>query len=163
MWLRLTCAALVLAATACDDRPAAGKGSARVLVIHGEDPEMAAAMARARDTLPQFISALRLPTPAQTDFAIKVGFGDGQDTEYMWLAPVSYDGTHFKGKLDGDPVQVRDLKSGDAVTVEPARVADWMYIEDGRMVGGYTTRLLRDRMTPEQRRQYDESRAFKIE
>ena len=164
MWLRVAAALLLLtAAVACDDRSAKGKGAGGVMMVKDDDPEMGAAMAKARETLPQFISALQLPSPAQSDFTIKVGFTDGGDTEYMWVTPVTYDGTKFNGKLDNQPVQVRNVKHGDPVSVEPARVADWMYVEDGKLVGGYTLRILRDRMTPEQRRKYDESRTFKIE
>jgi uncharacterized protein YegJ (DUF2314 family) len=76
---------------------------------------------------------------------------------------VTYDGTKFNGKLDNEPVQVRNVKHGDAVSVEPAHVADWMYVDDGKLVGGHTLRVLRSRMTPEQRSRYDESRPFKIE
>ena len=164
MWLRLVAAvSLLTAAAACDDRSATGKGSGGVMMVKDDDPQMTAAIAKARETIPQFISALQLPSPSQTDFTIKVGFAEDGDTEYMWVTPVTYDGTRFNGKLDNEPVQVRNVKLGDAVSVEPARVADWMYVDSGKLVGGYTLRVLRDRMTPEQRRRYDESRPFKIE
>jgi uncharacterized protein YegJ (DUF2314 family) len=164
MWPRLACAALLLfGAPACDDPSTTAKRSGSVVAVKNDDPEMTAAMARAQETLPQFISSLRLPSPSQSDFTIKVGFTDGGDTEYMWVTPVTYDGTRFNGKLDNEPVQVRNVKLGDAVSVEPARVADWMYVDNGKLVGGYTLRVLRDRMTPAQRRSYDESRPFKIE
>lgn len=165
MWLRLVAVAgLVFTAVACEDRSAKGKAPGGVMAVKNDDPEMAAAMAKAQETLPQFISALRLPSPSQTDFMIKVGFtDDGGGPEYMSVKPVTYDGTRFHGKLDNEPVLVGSVKLGDDISVEPSRVVDWMYIEDGRMVGGYTLRVLRDRMTPEQRRRYDEGRTFKIE
>lgn len=163
MWLRLVAVLLVSGTLACDDRSTVAKRTGGVMAVKNDDPEMTAAMSRAQETLPQFISALRLPSPSQSDFTIKVGFTDAGDTEYMWVTPVTYDGTKFNGKLDNDPVQVRNVKLGDAVSVEPNRVADWMYVDDGKLVGGYTLRVLRDRMTPAQRRRYDESRPFKIE
>ena len=164
MRLRLLCAALVLAgAVACEDRAAGGKRPRNVVAVEEGDPEMNAAVAKAQETLPQFISALQLPAPNQSDFTIKIGFKDGEDTEYMWLSPVTYDGAQFKGKLDNDPVSVRNVKIGDEITVGPDRVVDWMYVQDGKLVGGYTLRVLRDRMSPQQRRQYDQSRSFKIE
>ena len=165
MWLRLIAVVLlVVGALACEDRSAKGKAPAGVMTVKNDDPEMAAAVAKAQETLPRFISALRLPSPSQTDFMITVGFTDsGAGPEYMSVTPVTYDGTRFHGKLHNEPVMVRSVKLGDDVSVEPSRVVDWMYIEDGRMVGGYMQRVLRDRMTPEQRRRYDESRTFKIE
>jgi uncharacterized protein YegJ (DUF2314 family) len=165
MWFRLAVVALLAAgALACEDRSAKAKGAGGVVTVKNDDPQMAAAMAKAQETLPQFISALQLPSPSQTDFMIKVGFTDeAGGPEYMSVTPVTYDGTRFNGKLHNEPVLVRSIKLGDAVSVEPSRVVDWMYIDDGKMVGGYTLRVLRDRMTPEQRRRFDESQAFKIE
>ena len=164
MWHRLgaTLLPLLLAcATACEDRSSGT--SATVVTVRNNDADMAAAMDRARQTLPQFIAAVQLPRPSQTDFTIKVGFTDRQDTEYMWVAPVTYDGKKFHGTLNNEPVQVRNVKLGDKVSIDPSRVADWRYVEAGKLVGGYTLRLLRDRMTPEQRARYDASRTFKIE
>jgi uncharacterized protein YegJ (DUF2314 family) len=33
------------------------------------------------------------------------------------------------------------------VSVEPARVSDWKYHEDGRIIGAYTLRVARSRMS----------------
>jgi len=124
---------------------------------------MAAAMAKARATLPEFIAAVRAPTHAQSAFTIKAPFHDGGRTEYMSVTPVSFDGKTFHGTLDDQPVSLSNVKIGDQVTVDPARVADWSYVDGGTLVGGYTLRALRSRLPPEQRREYDRSRTFTID
>ena len=48
------------------------------------------------------------------------------------------------------------------VSFDPDDITDWMYIEDGRLIGGYTTRLLRERMSPEERKQLDASAPYKF-
>jgi len=41
-----------------------------------DDPRMNAAMAKARDTVNTFISALKSPKAGQSDFAVKMAFTD---------------------------------------------------------------------------------------
>jgi uncharacterized protein YegJ (DUF2314 family) len=48
------------------------------------------------------------------------------------------------------------------VDFEPSYISDWMYIEDGYLVGGYTTRVIRDRMTPKERTAYDAQAPYKF-
>ena len=156
---------LLCVTSGCDDAaPATGSApSAGVATVEEADPEMAAAMAKARATLPEFIAAVRAPTPAQSAFTIKAPFHDGDRTEYMSVTPVSFDGKTFHGTLDDRPVSLHNVKIGDKVTIEPPRVADWSYVDGGKLVGGYTLRVLRARLSPEQRREYDRTRAFMID
>jgi uncharacterized protein YegJ (DUF2314 family) len=152
----------------CDDKPSRTAGTRpahapEVVAVEGEDEGIAAAVETARASLPEFVAVLRAPKPGQAAFTIKVEFRDGDRTEYMNLTPVTFDGKLFHGTLDNDPVAVRNVKRGDAAAVGPERVADWSYVEDGRLIGGYTLRVLRDRMSPEQRRQFDQGRGFRME
>lgn len=48
------------------------------------------------------------------------------------------------------------------VEFEPLYISDWMYIEDGYLVGGYTTRVIRDRMTEEERKKHDAQAPYKF-
>jgi uncharacterized protein YegJ (DUF2314 family) len=159
---------LLVAPPGCDDKTSrtAGTPAARapeVVAVEGGDAKINAAVETARASLPRFVAAVRAPKPTQSAFAVKVEFRDGDRTEYMDVAPVTFDGTRFHGTLDNDPVAVRNVKRGDAVTVGPERVADWSYVEDGKLIGGYTLRVLREQMSPEQRRQFDQSRPFRFE
>ena len=161
-------ALLLLALPAsCDDAPTGGGAPAtrgtNTVTVADDDATMNAAVAKARETLPQFLVALRSPTPAQRDFAVKAGFTDGDATEYMTVTAVRPDGPGFRGTLNNDPTAVRDVKRGDEVTVGVERVVDWSYVENGNLVGGHTLRVLRDRMTPEQRKEFDAASPFRME
>jgi uncharacterized protein YegJ (DUF2314 family) len=156
---------LLTALSGCDDRDAGGASSppAQVMTVEEADPEMTAAMAKARETLPEFLAALRAPTPAQSAFTIKAPFRDGERIEYMSVTPVTFDGKTFHGTLHDQPVSLHNIKLGAKVTVEPGRVADWSYVEEGKLAGGYTLRVLRGRMSTEQRREFDRTRAFTLD
>jgi uncharacterized protein YegJ (DUF2314 family) len=49
----------------------------------------------------------------------------------------------------------------DVVVAE--RISDWMYVHEGRLVGGYTIRVMRDRLSPAERLRFDQGLPFKIE
>jgi uncharacterized protein YegJ (DUF2314 family) len=152
---------------ACDDAPTGRGGpatrAANTVAVADDDAAMNAAVAKARETLPQFVAALKSPTPAQRDFAIKAGFAEGDAVEYMSVTAVRPEGAGFRGTLNNDPTALRNVKRGDEVTVGPDRVVDWSYVEDGKLVGGHTLRVLRERMTPEQRKEFDAASPFRIE
>src|SRR5687768_2052752 len=119
---------------ACDDAPTGGGGpatqAANTVAVADDDAAMNAAVVRARETLPQFLAALKSPTPAQRDFAIKAGFTDGDATEYMTVTSVRPDGPGFRGTLNNDPTALRNVKRGDEVSVGPDRVVDWSYVDN---------------------------------
>jgi uncharacterized protein YegJ (DUF2314 family) len=125
---------------------------------------MAAAIDQARATVDTFIAALKSPKPGQSHFSIKMAFSDGSDNnEYMWLNPVSYDGKKFTGTVDNEPQTVKTVKLGQVVTVAPAEISDWMFLENGKLVGGQTMRVLRDTLTPSERADFDKNAPFIIE
>jgi uncharacterized protein YegJ (DUF2314 family) len=67
------------------------------------------------------------------------------------------------GILNNKPVDVKTVKLGEKVEVTPDKISDWKYIENGRLVGGFTTRVIRDGMMPKEREQLDHDLPFKIE
>jgi uncharacterized protein YegJ (DUF2314 family) len=58
----------------------------------------------------------------------------------MWLTPVSFDGTTFHGTVNNEPEKVKTVRMGQKVTVAPSEISDWMYVENRKLVGGYTLR-----------------------
>jgi uncharacterized protein YegJ (DUF2314 family) len=132
-------------------------------IVAEDDPNMAAAIDKAKSTVDTFIAALKSPKEGQSEFSIKKEFTDGEHREHMWLTPVTYDGQNFHGTVNNIPELVTSVKLGDAVTVAPAEISDWMYIDNGKLVGGQTLRALRDAATPAERAEFDKSVPFTIE
>jgi uncharacterized protein YegJ (DUF2314 family) len=151
----------VLAAIAgCDN---GGGPRDRVIDVAQDDQKMNAAMEMARSTVGTFTTALASPKPGQRSFTVKVAFSDGKNTEHMWLSPVRFDGSKFHGTINNDPERVSHVKNGDDAQVEPSKISDWMFVEDGKLVGGYTLRVLRDGMSGAERAEFDKSVDFIVE
>jgi len=138
-------------------------GQLPVISVEDDDAAMNAAMQKARSTIDTFITALRNPKPSQTFFSLKTPFSDGDKCEHMWLIGVTYDGQKFHGVVNNVPDEVRTVRLGQKVTIAPSEVSDWMIIQDGKLVGGYTVRVLRDREPPGKREEFDRHVGFTID
>lgn len=122
-----------------------------VIDIPEGDEAMAAAVEKARATIDEFIAALKEPTETQDSFAVKLEVTDGDTSEFMWLTSVTYrDGT-FTGTLNNEPRDLTTVSLGDELSVSKADIADWMYLDDGRIAGGYSIRVVMQAAPPEQR------------
>ena len=138
-------------------------GEPDVHMVSGEDPEMNTAMEQARASVTTFITSLQNPGQNQTHFSVKAKIVDGEHTEHIWLYDVSYDGNQFLGKIGNNPLNVKNVSLGDEIALVPSDISDWMIVEDDKLVGGYTLRVLRNRLSGEERNKFDESLPFKID
>ena len=132
--------------------------------VSGEDAEMNAAIQRAQDTLPLFIKALQSPKPTQTSFLIKAKFpyGGSNAAEHLWIRDITYNGKQFEGFLANEPLYVQNMHLGDRIIVKMTDVSDWMIIEDGKLLGGFTIYVLRNRMSESERKQFDSQMEYTI-
>lgn len=122
-----------------------------VIDIPEGDKAMAAAIEKARATVDKFIAALKTPSETQDSFAVKLEVTDGETSEFMWLNAVAYrDGT-FTGTLNNEPRDLTTVSLGDELSVPKTDIADWMYLDEGRIAGGYSIRVLMEAAPPEQR------------
>jgi uncharacterized protein YegJ (DUF2314 family) len=55
------------------------------------------------------------------------------------------------------------VEAGEEVRVDPEKISDWMYVDNGVLRGGFTLRVLRSRMSPQEREQFDSEIGFGIE
>jgi uncharacterized protein YegJ (DUF2314 family) len=142
-----------------------GKSDAqdRTVPVSADDPQMNAAIRDARRTVAKFIAALKSPKSSQAGFSVKMRIDDGDAVEHFWLSQVSFEGTVFRGVIDNDPDTVTNVRLGDPERVKPSEISDWMYVDHGVLVGGYTIRALRARLPAAERAEFDRSLPFKIE
>jgi uncharacterized protein YegJ (DUF2314 family) len=129
-----------------------------------DNQEMNAAIQKAQDTLPLFIQALQSPTATQSGFAIKVRvpYGNDGSAEHMWVSDLSYSENFFRGVLENKPVYVQNIKLGDSVSVDIKDVSDWMIIDNNRLLGGFTILVMRNRMSDDERKQFDASFGYDV-
>ncbi len=127
------------------------------------DVEMEAAFQQARDTLDSFIEKIGTSHPDRTLVAVKVRFvlPDGS-TQDLWVDRISYQNGSFRGTM-GDDIPTLKLSIDDKITIKRNNIVDWMIVEDGKLIGGYTIRLAFQRMTPEQKERFLETVNYSIE
>ena len=133
--------AFTLLLTCCSD-PSSGP----VTEVEFDDKEMAAAIDDARASLAAFIERLKNPRPTDESFSVKKKISDGKAVEHLWITDVSYSDGKFTGILNEEPQSVRNVVFGQEVTVEETEILDWMYLDDGKLIGNYTLRVFLERM-----------------
>ncbi len=130
--------------------------------VDENDQQMDHATVRARKHVDRFIAALQHPAANQRDFQVKKLFIKDGKAEHIWLADVKFTGNRFTGIVDNRPQFITDLKLGARVSVNPDEVIDWSYVEDGRLVGGYTIRVLYSELTPAEKADFEKRADFHI-
>jgi len=120
------------------------------VMVKNDDAEMKAAMAKARETAPEFWRKFDAPANGEADFAVKVPIKDGNETEYFWLTQLTKVGDKVSGTVDNAPSIVKTVTQGQRLEVTRAEIADWLYIKEGKMHGNYTLRPLFKSMDPAQ-------------
>ena len=130
--------------------------------IPDEDIEMARAVRKARRTVGKFIAAVQNPTAGQRDFEVKKPFVQGAEVEHIWLSNVTFHGNRFHGYVDNHPRKIKGLKLGDRVSVNPDEISDWAFVDHGRLVGGYSIRVLYKNLSPERQKELEQEANFHI-
>jgi uncharacterized protein YegJ (DUF2314 family) len=121
------------------------------------------AVIAARKTVGKFITALKHPAPGQQDFEVKKPFVQGNQVEHIWLSDVRFVGNRFQGRVDNQPRKIQGVKLGQLVSVNPNEISDWLYVDNGKLVGGYTVRVHYNELSSEQKQEFDREADFKIE
>ncbi len=128
-----------------------------------EDKAMNYAMETSRKTFGLFETAFKNNFCDTGTASIKLKFNVANGGfEYIWATDLTYENGNYYGIVDA-PQLTTEVKDGEKIKINENMIADWMYAEDGILVGGLTLRLIRDRMSPEDREQLDAEFPFLIE
>lgn len=163
-------AAPLRALEAAQNQPAVGDAAADPagdvpahVRVHDGDKAMHQAVHQAQRTRGKFMAALTAPQPGQTGFAVKKRCIEGNKCEHIWLTDLQFDGRVLRGKIDNRPIEMKSLRVGQKVTVRPEEISDWMYVENGKLVGGYTVRAFYRKLPAAQKRQFAQNVGFRVE
>lgn len=137
---------VAILAIGCNQQPVAPVVDDPVVDVAEDDVEIRAAEQEARDRLGDFLEALASGSPDQSSFSIKAPFTDGEQTEFMWISDVTYENDRFTGKLNNEPQTVRGFSLWDKLSVARDEVVDWLYVENGEMKGGFSAKILAQRL-----------------
>jgi len=127
------------------------------------DSEMESAFQEARDTLSFFIEKIGTPHPNRTYVAVKVRFSPPDDpAQDIWVDNVTYADETFRGNM-GDDIPSLKLSFGEEILIPVEDIVDWMIVEDGKLIGGYTIRLAYERMSPGEKERFLEAIDYSID
>jgi uncharacterized protein YegJ (DUF2314 family) len=110
--------------------------------VRDDDPEMVAAIAKARATLPKFWTVFNKRKHKEDSFALKVEISDSHGTELFWAIDIERRGENISGTIDNKPDTVQSVKSGDRIKIADNQISDWVYMRDEKMFGNFTIRPL---------------------
>ena len=135
-------------------------------LMHGntDDPDIRAAMEKARATVGEFLAALQKPAPNQKQFMVRKAFPtlEAGKQQILWINSVIYDGTLLHGVADDKTAVVgAGIPLDGKVAFPPAEIADWMFNEGGKAVGGFMLRALKHKMTEDEWAKIAERITFK--
>ena len=132
------------AAAGLSPKPAAAQSTTQkaerdeLAFVAETDPVMAAAMAKAHNALPDFLTLSAAPKPGTEGFAAKVAIREGDNAEYFWITPFSSSDGEFSGAINNMPRAVHGVKLGRTIAFHQSDIVDWMYMDNNAMKGNYT-------------------------
>ncbi|MBC8144178.1 MAG: DUF2314 domain-containing protein [bacterium] len=141
---------LIVTFVACGSKPENADTNAPVVFAEKNDGEMNAAIQQARAGLDGFESTLNAPKPNQTKFGVKVGIPHSAGSEHVWLGSPIFEADSLVGVVEEVPMYAKTIKVGELIRVHRHGISDWMYLEDGKLRGGFTMRVAIDRLPPDQ-------------
>ncbi|RWI97691.1 DUF2314 domain-containing protein [Mesorhizobium sp.] len=125
------------------------QGDDKTVMVAPDDAEMAAAIAKARSSLDDFLALSDAPPPGTGRFKLKVMVVDGHATEHFWL-PFKRTATGFVRILANEPKLVRNVVFGQNIEFSKDDISDWGYTRDGHQVGSFTVCVMFKKMSKEE-------------
>ena len=134
------------------------KGNPDVYDMPNENERMNWAMEKSRLTLHYFKECVKTPKDGQQYFSIKARIEDNEKTEHIWLMEPDFDNEgNIYGIVGNEPIDVKNVTIDEKIGISFDYVSDWMIIENGRLIGGYTIRAIRDVLTGSELENFDKN------
>lgn len=118
--------------------------------VEDSDPEMAAAIAKAQATLPQFWQAFDQRARGESNFALVVRVTDKGRIEHFHTTEFESRDGKTMVTIGHAPKIVASVNLGDRMEIPAADITDWSYMRDGKYVGMRTMPPRFKHMPPEQ-------------
>ncbi len=131
--------------------------------VLSEEEKIFLAIEKAKSTLHYFVKVISNPTNIHANFSIKAKIKDNFNEENLWINNVRYNNFVFEGILGNYPKSIKNVKYGDNLKISIDDVIDWMFVENKRLIGGYSIRVARSMMDEQDRQKFDKSLFFFID
>lgn len=138
-------------------------GNPDVYQVKEDDVQLTQAIEKAKLTFKYFKDSLESPKPHQTYFSIKTKLTDGNHVEHIWLDAAEISDKVVYGIVNNVPTNLKNIELGKKIGVSEDEISDWLIIENNRLIGGYTIRTIRDKMSRAQRELFESTINFKID
>lgn len=135
----------------------------QIIEVDGTDEEMNAAIEMANQTLDEFDEALLSNDPDLSYFAIKTRFETQKGVEHIWVSSIEIKDDKYVGIVANLPESIENINIGDKIEIERDNISDWMFAENNKLRGGFTIKLLRNRMSASERKQFDNDNTIIVE
>jgi len=127
------------------------------------DQKMNDAIKTAQSTLDQFDKALWNKDYDSGTVALKIKFPTKTGFEHIWATEIILDSDNYYGVIDNLPDNAKDIKLGEKIKIHNEDISDWMFGRNGKLVGGFTIRVIRDRLTGQEKKDFDKDFKLKID
>lgn len=135
-----------------------------VVRFEKDDLEMNDAIVKSRESFDQFDKAFQSNAAGLNSFALKMQFSDAiGGSEHLWIVDLVKNDDGYYGNVGNEPESTTEVVYGQHIKIEEPRISDWMYLENNVLRGGNTLRVIRNRMLPEEQKQFDDQTGFIIE
>jgi uncharacterized protein YegJ (DUF2314 family) len=131
--------------------------------VETDDAKMNAAIARAKETIGEFVTAFHAKKPGTTDYFVKKPYAtpDGGH-EHMWIEVTDESNGVLKGVVANEAEDTREVRNGQRVTLKLSEISDWKYQDGKKLIGGYTIRYFIEKMPPAERKTFLEQAGFEL-
>jgi uncharacterized protein YegJ (DUF2314 family) len=139
------------------------KSEDEIYSTSSEDEEMNEAIDSAKSTLQLFENAFRSKKYDESSFVLKVRFDTPKGFEHIWVNNIEMEKNNYYGTINNIPESTTEVKEGEKITIDKTNITDWLYNDNGTLRGGYTIKVIRNRMTKEEREQFDKEFQLKVD
>lgn len=124
--------------------------------VQANDPAYVQTIVEAHESILRFREMLPQNGKPRPDALIKTRLIDGDCSAFMWLNNTAVEGNNFSAELFEVPDSLPNYKVGDRHTVTLEEIMDWMVNEDGRLIGGFSLRYHRERLSDIEKLEFDQ-------
>ena len=129
--------------------------------FEGQDIEMLQAIGHAQAIFHDFVSALDVENsriaPIIEEALVKYAFPatkKGVQVEHIFLSNIEKRDSVLWGVVTGAPRYTNAVKEGQNIEIDPQRISDWLYVVNGKGVGGFTFKLMWSRFSDQEKSVY---------
>jgi uncharacterized protein YegJ (DUF2314 family) len=138
----------------CDklSAPDASGRPSPVIEVERSDKEIERITENARRALPVFFRNLARPEAGAGNFYLKYPLtSEDGGAEQVWLGNIRFKNGNYYGTLSNTAKFINSVKKSKTITIDTDKITDWMYIQDGKIMGGRSIKYLMEKMPEDQR------------